>query len=136
MCINEDCKTKSDIKQNDDMEDYNIKQVQSIFEKNMMDIYLRVIFNWSTISQNEHIMKVLNMNTNNICKKIKNNNRNVRDSFVQAYVFSMLVMTIFSVSVPFENVINSTVPDFIVNEDGEIGNENDDMTNNLILDVD
>lgn len=135
MCINEDCKNTFDANQNDDMEDYNINNVQNIFEKNMMDIYLRVIFNWNTISKNEHIMKVLNMNTNNICKKIKNNNRNMRDSFVQAYVFSILIIMIFAVSVPIENITKS-IPDFILNDNSDIGNNNNDDNHNLILDVD
>lgn len=72
--------------------------------KLMSKVYLNVIFNWHTISQNQQVMDGLDMNTNTMCHYFKTHNPSLRDSYVQAHVLSVLLMTWIIVATPIETI--------------------------------
>lgn len=66
----------------------------------MMKVFLNVLFNWTTIKQNEQIMNLLNMETNSMCRLFKNQNPTLHDVYIQANVFSLLLMLWFAMVIP------------------------------------
>ena len=61
----------------------------------MKEVYLNVIFNWATISTDQSIMNVLDIETNSMCRWYKSRYPDMRDSFIQAHVFTMLMMFMY-----------------------------------------
>ena len=94
----------------------NIETIQNDFVKNVTNIFLYVIFNWGKISQNRDIMNVLDVNTNSMCKKLKIQNPNMRDEFVQAHVYTLLLMMIFMTMIPITDVLKTNLQDYVLND--------------------
>jgi hypothetical protein len=94
--------------------------VQNKFEELVSDMYSRVISNWDTIQQDQHIMNILNMNTNSMCIKIKDQHPTINDSYIQAYVFTIMATMIVVTSVPITNVLNES---YFLNQNETINNE-------------
>lgn len=83
------------------------------YEKIMHETYISVIFNWAQIQTNQSILNILDMNTNSMCQYIKRNNPTLRDEFVQARVFTMLLMMIIGIASPIRSIFNN-------NGDGDV----------------
>lgn len=73
------------------MDNYN-------FEDDVNNLYTEIIFNWSQIREYEEVMNVLDMETNTLCVKLKENNPMLRDEFVQARVLTILLVMFIMVS--------------------------------------
>jgi len=118
----------------------NIDTIQNDFIKNVTNIFLYVIFNWATISQNEHIMKTLDINTNSMCRKLKLQNPNMRDEFIQAHTYTLLLMMIFMTMIPMTDVLKTNLPDHILNDTNAVESIDtsciDDPDKNDIYDID
>jgi hypothetical protein len=93
----------------------NIDTIQNDFIKTTTNIYLYVIFNWATISQDEHIQRTLDVNTNSMCRKLKLQNPNMRDEFIQAHTYTLLLMMIFMTMIPMTDMLNANIPDYVLN---------------------
>lgn len=121
--------------------DYQNIDYQNI-EKTMSRIFLSVIFSWNQLRENEEVMNILNMNTNNMCRHIKNTHPNLRDQFIQAYVLSFLLVLFLVVCVPMQNLLVSYsqavseifVPD-INTSNVEIDIETNTNTSNFEIDA-
>jgi hypothetical protein len=97
-------------------------------DRTMGHTLLIVLLNWNNISQNESIMTVLDMETNNLCKMVKIKNPEYQDSFVQAHVFTIMLMLMMMMSSVFSRSINNdaNVPIYISNTFGKtFGSESD-----------
>ena len=74
------------------------------------DVYLCVIFNWANISSNSDVMQALDMEQNSLCRNYKLQNPGMRDAFIQAHVFTMLLMMFYIVSQPIQNPFSLSTP--------------------------
>lgn len=82
------------------------KQVENSiknFEEIICNFFMNVIFNWNNISQNPHVMNVVNMNDNILCQKLKSENPSMKDSFIQAHVVTILILMYILMSIPIKN---------------------------------
>lgn len=64
-------------------------------------VLLTIIINWDTISRDDNIMDILNINKNTLCRNLKDENPHVADNFVQAFVLSVLVIYMYIVMSQF-----------------------------------
>lgn len=61
------------------------------FDNDFMENIYRCIYdNYDNIIANEHIVKILDINTNSICKKFKNYNPELTDRDIQCRSFTIL----------------------------------------------
>jgi hypothetical protein len=58
----------------------------------ILHIYSNVIINWDEICKDVNIIKSLDMNTNELCKKYKLEYKDMKDELIQAYVLTSLIM--------------------------------------------
>lgn len=80
--------------------------MQQDIEKVMSTIFLHVLFNWNNIKQNTNVMNCLDMNTNSLCRQLKNNNPTLRDGYIQAHVLSFLIMMAYMMNVTTQKILN------------------------------
>ena len=78
-------------------------------KKILSKVYLNVIFNWPTISQNQEVMQVLNMETNLLCKTHKELYPSLRDSFIQCHILTQMITIWIIMSFPLETIFNGGV---------------------------
>jgi hypothetical protein len=76
-------------------------------ESSFTNLFIDVIFNWNTIKQNGQIMSNLDMQSNNLCRQLKIQNPTMRDCFIQARVFTITLILVFSIITPIRNVFDS-----------------------------
>ena len=79
--------------------------------KLMLKVYMNVIFNWSTISQNRQVMNGLDIETNTLCYYFKTQNPSLRDSYVQAHVLSLLLMMWIIIATPIQTIFTEISTD-------------------------
>lgn len=97
-------------------------------------LYLNVIFSWNNIKQNSQIMNCLNMQENNLCRYYKSADPHVRDSFIQARVFTLTLIVILSLIFPI-NIDNEQINEhFLLYESNN--NTSSTLLHNAIYDVD
>ncbi len=73
-------------------------------DKMMTNTFINIIFNWESIKQNTLLMESLNMKSNSLCQKLKEQNPTMRNSFIQAHVLALLMMMINIISLPCRNI--------------------------------
>lgn len=83
------------------------QMLQQDVEKTMSTIFLHVLFNWNKIKENEQVMNCLDMNTNSLCRKLKQSNPSQRDGYVQAHTLSFLFMMVYIMNISTQNLINT-----------------------------
>lgn len=104
--------------------------------KLMSDVFVNVIFNWSTLSQDPQIMNVVDMNRNSLCQKLKAENPTMRDSFIQAHVVSILILFMIVLSMPIQNPFDeySNENYYLMNEDESLFNSYINDNNDINID--
>lgn len=63
---------------------------RKIIDIDMEKIFLEISKNWNELEKNEIIKELVDMKTNNLCKQIKNDNPDYRNSYIQSLVFSFI----------------------------------------------
>jgi hypothetical protein len=92
--------------QQKEMNQENLTPVGDDMTKLMLKVYLNVIFNWSSISQNQEVMNVLDIDTNTMCCHFKTQNPSLPDSYVQGLVLSFILMIWIVIATPIQTVFN------------------------------
>ena len=88
----------------------------------MIETLLNVIFNWSTIKQDINVMDILDMRTNEMCIQLKNRNPTMKDSHIQAYAYTVLIMMAYVLINPIPYISNDILD--ISNDTLDISKEN------------
>jgi len=82
----------------------DISNIGSDVNKLITKVFLHVIFNWHSISQNQEIMEGLDMESNTMCRRLKNQNPSLHDSYVQVHVLSTQLMMLLVITSPIHDV--------------------------------
>ena len=86
------------------------KDIDSGLNRMMNEIYVHVSMNWDTIKKNENIMKSLDTDSNNMCKKLKTVHSELNDDMIKMRTFTIMIMLFMMVCFPnnYEEVIERT----------------------------
>jgi hypothetical protein len=105
--------------------------LQQDVEKLMSTIFLNVLFNWNVIKENTQVMCCLDMNTNGLCRQLKQNDPTQRDGFIQAHVLSFLIIMMYVINVTTQNIIrcgSNLLGGAIINSTGHVLMQNSNQT--------
>lgn len=98
----------------------------------LFDEYLPYIMqNWNEIQKNEKIKEVMDMNTNTVCQKVKNNYPLVHDEFIQMFVFTHMIILLVYVCTIENDGINTNYDNNWEKITDIIENDNDKNIDNL-----
>ena len=81
------------------------RTLQQDVEKTMGTIFLNVLFNWNSIKEIPHVMSCLDMNTNSLCRQLKQNDPTQRDGFIQAHVLSFLILMMYIMNITTQTIV-------------------------------
>ena len=73
-------------------------------DRMMTNTFISIIFDWENIKKNKKMMDTLNMETNTLCIRLKEQNPSMRNSFIQAHVLALLMMMMTIISLPCRNI--------------------------------
>lgn len=68
--------------------DYPIFDIETTINQ----LFMNILFNWDNIKILPDVISAVNMETNNMCKIFKEQNPTMRDSFIQAFALSFLIV--------------------------------------------
>lgn len=87
----------------------NLDQTMQLdVDKTMSTIFLHVLFNWNVIKENAQTMAYLDMNTNSLCRQLKQNDPTQRDGYIQAHVLSLLITMMYTINISTQKLVNTS----------------------------